>query len=114
MDFDFAQFSTIKKKTLGGMKIVSFLKKHVPALVLILILLIGATALFFYINEKEKQDYIEIFHRNKSIFEEISTELMPLEYGTTVSKEAGKIVVKQTGISQKFFNIQLMKKQKQI
>lgn len=48
MDFDFAQFSTIKKKTLGGMKIVSFLKKHVPALVLILILLIGATALFFY------------------------------------------------------------------
>ncbi|WP_235836039.1 hypothetical protein EPD62_013335 [Acetivibrio thermocellus] len=79
------------------MKIVSFLKKHVPALVLILILLIGATALFFYINEKEKQDYIEIFRRNKSIFEEISTELMPLEYGTTVSKEAGKIVVKQNG-----------------
>lgn len=78
---------------------VDFFRKHYVILMIILVLIIIAVIvlLFLSMNKKEKEDYIEVFNKNKNVFTQISSSLMPLGYEMSIVKESGEIVVRQNG-----------------
>ncbi len=80
-------------------KKVGSLKKYIIIFTIVLVLIIIAAIMFFWLSsdKKDKEDYIEIFYRNKDAFEEMSNSLMSIEHEMSVFKESGKIVVKQKG-----------------
>lgn len=81
------------------MKMLNLIKKHSLLTLIICLLLVITVIVLLYLsmNKNREEDYVEIFHDNKKVFEELSSSLMSLEHGMSIFEESGKIIVRKNG-----------------